>query len=231
MISVCIATYNGEKFIEQQLMSILSQLGENDEIIISDDKSKDKTKNIISGLNDKRIKIIEGPHAGSPTKNFEEALKHATGDYIFLADQDDVWKEGKVETCMTYLKKYCCVISDANVTDGNLTETCHSFFQLNRTKSGKWYNLLIKNGYLGCCMAFRKELLDVAIPFPEDTPMHDIWLGNVAAFKFNVCFIPQSLILFRRHGHNSSSTARKSTSSLKEKINFRYAICKGLLNL
>lgn len=128
-------------------------------------------------------------------------------------------------------KKYCCVISDANVTDGNLTETCHSFFQLNRTKSGKWYNLLIKNGYLGCCMAFRKELLDLAIPFPEDTPMHDIWLGNVAAFKFNVCFIPQSLILFRRHGHNSSSTARKSTSSLKDKINFRYAICKGLFKL
>lgn len=67
MISVCIATYNGEKFIEQQLMSILSQLGENDEIIISDDKSTDSTRDIISGLNDKRIKIIEGPHAGSPT--------------------------------------------------------------------------------------------------------------------------------------------------------------------
>lgn len=231
MISVCIATYNGEKFIEQQLTSILSQLGENDEVIISDDKSTDKTRDIISGLNDKRIKIIDGPGMGSPTKNFEQALKYAKGDYIFLADQDDVWKEGKVSTCMKYLKDYCCVVSDATVTDGDLKETSSSFFKLNNTKYGKWYNLFLKNGYLGCCMAFRKELLNAAIPFPGDTPMHDIWLGNVAAFRFNVCFIPQSLILFRRHGHNSSSTARKSTSSLKDKINFRYAICKGLIKL
>lgn len=231
MISVCIATYNGEKFIKQQLTSILEQLAPADEIIVSDDNSKDNTRNIIEELNDNRIKIIDGPGMGSPTKNFEQALKHAKGDYIFLADQDDVWKEGKVSICMKYLKDYCCVVSDATVTDGDLKETSSSFFRLNNTKYGKWYNLLLKNGYLGCCMAFRKELLNAAIPFPEDTPMHDIWLGNVAAFKFNVYFIPQSLILFRRHGHNSSSTARKSTSSLKDKINFRYAICKGLIKL
>ena len=71
---------------------------------------------------------------GSPTKNFEQALKHAKGDYIFLADQDDVWKEGKVSTCMKYLKDYCCVVSDATVTDGDLKETSSSFFQAQQHK-------------------------------------------------------------------------------------------------
>lgn len=170
MISVCIATYNGEKFIKQQLTSILEQLAPADEIIVSDDNSKDNTRNIIEELNDGRIKIIDGPGMGSPTKNFEQALKHAKGDYIFLADQDDVWKEGKVSICMKYLKDYCCVVSDATVTDGDLKETSSSFFRLNNTKYGKWYNLLLKNGYLGCCMAFRKELLNAAIPFRK-TPL------------------------------------------------------------
>lgn len=95
MISVCIATYNGEKFIKQQLTSILEQLAPADEIIVSDDNSKDNTRNIIEELNDGRIKIIDGPGMSSPTKNFEQALKHAKGDYIFLADQDDVWKRAK----------------------------------------------------------------------------------------------------------------------------------------
>lgn len=71
---------------------------------------------------------------------------------------------------MKYLKDYCCVVSDATVTDGDLKETSSSFFRLNNTKYGKWYNLLLKNGYLGCCMAFRKELLNAAIPFRK-TPL------------------------------------------------------------
>ena len=90
MISVCMATYNGEKYIEEQLKSILSQLGENDEVIVSDDSSTDNTLAIVESFNDVRIKIFPNNKFHSPIFNFENALKQATGDYIFLSDQDDV---------------------------------------------------------------------------------------------------------------------------------------------
>ena len=112
MISVCIATYNGGAFIKRQLYSILPQLGENDEVVIADDGSTDDTLPIIESLNDKRIKIIEGPHRHSPIWNFEKALKAAKGDYIFLSDQDDEWMPNKVKVTLPYLKTADCIVSD-----------------------------------------------------------------------------------------------------------------------
>mgnify|MGYP003392825684 CR=1 FL=1 len=96
MISVCIATYNGEKYIGEQIASILKQLNANDEVIISDDGSTDATLSIIKTFQDPRIRVILGPQKHSPTLNFENVLHHAQGDYIFLSDQDDVWKTNKV---------------------------------------------------------------------------------------------------------------------------------------
>ena len=106
MISVCIATYNGERFIREQIDSILRQLSSDDEIILSDDGSTDDTISIINSIDDKRIKIIEGPRKHSPTPNFECAMKESKGDYIFLAVQDDVWKPNKVEVCIKWLQNY-----------------------------------------------------------------------------------------------------------------------------
>jgi len=98
-ISVCMATYNGEKYIYDQLQSILTQLSENDEVIISDNYSSDKTIEIIELFNDPRIKIYF-LKKGKSIKNFENALLHASRDYIFLADQDDIWLPGKVQIMM-----------------------------------------------------------------------------------------------------------------------------------
>lgn len=104
MISVCVATYNGEMYIRQQLQSILCQLADSDEVIISDDGSTDGTLTVIREINDKRIRLIDGPRRQSPTLNFENALRQAKGDHIFLSDQDDVWKPEKVAVCMKWLK-------------------------------------------------------------------------------------------------------------------------------
>ena len=112
MISVCIATHNGGRFLKEQLTSILCQIGENDEVIISDDGSTDDTLKIINGFNDKRIIVVnQKSPKGLPaheyaTLNFENALKHAMGDYIFLADQDDVWVHNKVAVMMKYLENF-----------------------------------------------------------------------------------------------------------------------------
>ncbi len=228
MISVCLATFNGEAFINIQIQSILKQIGSDDELIISDNGSTDKTIQIIKGIGDDRIKIVAGPHELSPIANFQNALQAAKGEYIFLSDQDDVWLDNKVETCMHYLETSACVISDNIVVDANLNKLSSSFYDVNKTKQGKIYNLFLRNGYLGCCMAFHRKVLRYVLPFPQDIPMHDIWIGNVAAFYFDVRFIPEKLILFRRHTHNASPTASKSTFSVKDMLRFRYQVFKNI---
>lgn len=230
MISVCMATYNGAKYIRQQLLSILAQIGEGDEVIISDDGSTDSTLDIVRSMADGRIKIVEGPRRRSPVWNFENALCHAKGDYIFLADQDDVWQPGKVSTCMRWLKQYDCVVSDARMADEQLAIIKDSYFETHHTKPGRWYNLLVRNGYMGCCMAFTRRVLDAALPFPRDIAMHDLWLGNVAAFRFSVKFIHEPLVTYRCHGGNASFTATgKSGFSLSEKLHIRLQTAINLL--
>ena len=231
MISVCVATYNGEKFIKEQIESILCQLSSDDEIIVSDDGSTDGTIVIINCIGDKRIRIIEGPRKHSPTFNFENALKEAKGDYIFLADQDDVWKTNKVEVCMKWLQKYDCVVSDAQVTDSNLNPLYPSLYAIMQVRQGHIYNTVWKNGYTGCCMAFRRNILEASLPFPKDIPMHDIWIGNVAAYKYNVKFIPDKLILFRRHKETISCNGKGSKYSIWQQMKFRWSIIKNIANL
>ena len=231
MISVCVATYNGEKFIREQIVSILCQLSSDDEIIVSDDGSTDGTIVIINCIGDKRIRIIEGPRKHSPTFNFENALKEAKGDYIFLADQDDVWKTNKVEVCMKWLQKYDCVVSDAEVTDSNLNPLYPSLYAIMQVRQGHIYNTVWKNGYTGCCMAFRRNILEASLPFPKDIPMHDIWIGNVAAYKYNVKFIPDKLILFRRHKETISCNGKGSKYSIWQQMKFRWSIIKNIANL
>ena len=219
MITVCIATFNGEKYIREQLNSILFQLSLQDEVIVSDDGSTDNTISIIKSFNDKRIKIIDGVYRHSPTLNFENALKEAKGDYIFLADQDDVWKDDKVKICLKWLQHYDCIISDAEVTDENLKITSPSLYQLMNIKSGRVYNILYKNGYTGCCMAFTKRVKEAALPFPKDIPMHDIWIGNVAAFLYKVKFIDDKLIYFRRHSLTIFCNGKGSRYTQNKRIN------------
>lgn len=228
MISVCMTTYNGAPHLREQLASILPQLGERDEVVISDDGSTDETLSLISSIGSPLVKVVEGPRKGSPALNFENALRHCSGDYIFLADQDDKWAGNKVRRMMEALRDADCVVSDCYVTDGQLRVTTPSFYALNRTRPGLWYNLLRRNGYLGCCMAFKRNVMLRSLPFPKDIPMHDIWIGNVAACRFSVKFIEDRLIYFRRHGSNASVTAQKSPFSWSKKIGFRWNVLRHL---
>ena len=176
MISVCIATYNGGKYIKEQIDSILLQLGRKDEIIISDDSSTDDTLSIIKSYNDPRIKIFFNKSTHSPIFNFENAIRNAKGSYIFLADQDDIWLPNKINNTVDLLKQYDLVVSDCKVVDQNLNVLEESFFYKRNSGTGFCKNLF-KNTYLGCCMAFRKEILCYILPFPKRIAMHDIWIG------------------------------------------------------
>ena len=227
MISVCMATYNGEKYIEAQLISILSQIDKNDEVIISDDSSTDKTIEIIKSFNDSRIKIYDNQKFKSPTFNFENALKHATGDYMFLSDQDDIWVENKVEMIINALEENDLVLSDATIIDEHGKQIGDFFYAINGSRKGFVKNI-VKNSYLGCSMAFNRKVLDKALPFPKDIPMHDWWLGLVAEIYGKTYFIKEPLIRYRRHGNNASPTGEKSHYSFSQKIGFRIPMLKSL---
>ena len=136
MISVCMSTYNGEQFIFKQLDSILSQIGLNDEVIISDDGSKDNTINIIKSFNDKRIKLFFRKKTPSLVRNFENAIQKAVGEYIFLADQDDIWIKNKVSETLKYLNKYDLVISDCILINESEKVINRSYFHIIKSRNG-----------------------------------------------------------------------------------------------
>jgi glycosyltransferase involved in cell wall biosynthesis len=232
-ISVCMATYNGEKHIKEQLLSILKQLGPKDEIIISDDHSNDKTIQILEAFQDERIKIFYNENRGH-TKNFENSLKNASGDYIFLSDQDDVWEENKISVMTNFLKEHDFVVSDAKIVNEHLDPMGASYFELRGGGQNGFWNNLIKAKYLGCCMAFRKKILEKALPFPNDVLLcpHDLWLSLLAEFYYKTYVVSDSLILYRRHGGNVSTGGVKSANSLFFKVQFRlYSFFKVLSRL
>ena len=222
-ISVCLATYNGEKYIKEQLDSILSQLGNDDEIIISDDNSTDDTINIIRSLNDERIKIYVNKTKGI-VKNFENALNNASGDYIFLADQDDVWLPEKVSISLAGLENYDIAVTNCKVTDVNLKEIIPSYFKINDSKKGFLKNFY-RSSYLGCCLAFKKKMLDDILPIPDSLFLyHDWWIGYLADAKYKVNFINTPCMLYRRHDSNMSTTGAISKQSLWKRFRDRFQL-------
>ncbi|MFD2571263.1 glycosyltransferase family 2 protein [Spirosoma soli] len=217
-ISVCIATYNGEKYIKKQLLSILPQLSENDEVIISDDNSTDSTLLIISQINDSRISVSVNKERSGPIGNFEQALKRATGNYIYLSDQDDIWEADKVKITQSLLKDHDLILSDCRVVNENNLVLHESFFNLRGSRKGFWHNLY-KNSYVGCCMAFRKEILTYVLPFPRHIHMHDWWIGLLVEVKGKVYFYSSPLIKYVRHGNNASPTGEKGYGLTKQVSN------------
>ena len=227
-ISVCMATYNGEKYIRQQLGSILGQIGESDEIIISDDSSSDRTVEIIKTFDDKRIRLLENNRFHSPAYNFENALKKATGDIIFLSDQDDIWLENKVKIMCGLLQQYELVVSDCIIINENEDILQESFFKIRGSKKGLLNNL-VKNSYMGCCMAFNRKILDIALPFPDNLSMHDMWIGMIGELYGKTYFCDQKLVKYRRHEHSASPTFGPSPYTIKDKISFRLNLLLGII--
>lgn len=210
MISVCIATHNGAKCILQQLKSILSQLTDEDEIVISDDGSDDDTLDVVESLNDSRIRIftysqsdkIRHPHE-YVCKNFENALKHAQGDIIFLSDQDDEWMPDKVEVCKKILDKYDLVLHDFQ----HMNDKGDIILPLHYDGTFRPHNYFLKSGkHYGCAMAFRKSVLEYALPFPDHLLLHDYWIGILSEMLGNFYFEEKPLMRYRIHQNNTSRT-------------------------
>ncbi|MFT3751972.1 MAG: glycosyltransferase family 2 protein [Paludibacter sp.] len=213
MISVCIATYNGEKYISEQIGSILTQLGSEDEIIVSDDGSTDNTIAEILKFNDTRIKLFVNNGKHGYVHNFENALKNSSGDYIFFSDQDNVWLPNKIKEMTPYLQSDNFVISNAYITDANLKVTGR-ISDWRKYKKGYFQNLY-KSIYAGCTCAFTKNIKEYSLPFPATLYIqHDTWIGLLSELKFKVVSIDKPLIYYRRHDKNTSGLSKKTTKSL-----------------
>lgn len=220
-ISIAMTTYNGEKFIKQQIESILTQINSEDEIIISDDGSTDNTLNIIKDYSNNypQIKIYKGPKKGT-AKNFENAISHCTNEIIFLSDQDDIWEKNKIGE----LK----VIFDGNSNVNIVLHNGIHFYENDKNRSKKIIlkyrkgvlSNVIKSNYWGCCMAFRKEFITKYLPFKKNECAHDQLIGLIGEKEKCVFYLDKELIKHRIHLNNVS----KSNITVLKKIEFRLKI-------
>ena len=206
------ATFNGARFVERQVATILEQLEPGDELVVSDDGSTDETVALVRAFADPRIRILDGNAFHSPLRNFEHAVRHAAGETIVLADQDDVWLPNKLplvrelfagESARPYL-----VVLDARIVDED-ERVVYPSVQAKLHAGPGFVKNIWANRYLGCCMAFSRDLLDVALPFPAAVDMHDIWLGQLCERIGTTAFVPVTTMLYRRHDDNATGFERR----------------------
>lgn len=228
-LSVAMCTYNGERFIADQLRSILEQSRSVDEIIISDDGSSDATleqvREALAAFGGKapELRVLAGERLGI-VRNFSRAIDACTGDIIFLSDQDDVWLPSKVEEMIAVFERdpdALLACSDARLVDAELRDLGRSQFQMVRMTDGLRRSLegpggfevlLRRNVVTGATVAFRRELLGIALPF-ADCWLHDEWLAILAAAKGGLRLVNRPLVLYRQHGSNQCGMRPESLAS------------------
>ena len=214
-ISVCIAAYQGERYIALQLRSILEQLSADDEVIVVDDGSTDGTCREISALQDARLVLTRNFDNQGVLRSFETALSRSSGEIVFLSDQDDIWLPGKVESVLDAFVRdpdLMLVASDAILVDEEGTKIGDSFYaKRGKFRAGLWSNLLIGK-FHGCTMAFRSILLKRALPFPPGRLVHhDTWIGCMnALLGGKTKYISEPLVAYRRHSTNATGRIKLS---------------------
>ena len=216
MVSVAMCTYNGAKYLPQQLESIANQTIPVDELIVCDDGSKDDTIAVIKAFAAKSsfpVTVHSNEKNLGSTKNFEKCLLLCQGDIIFLCDQDDMWRADKVEKQLAYLEENAD--KDAVFSDGTMIgddskpvgSTIWEEIEFNRSMQEKWIkgkaHEILFNGFVvtGATLAIRKTCLERLLPFPTHVPdlIHDAWMAMALSLEDKIGFIAETLISYRRH--------------------------------
>ncbi|WP_457112122.1 glycosyltransferase [Marmoricola sp. URHA0025 HA25] len=217
------ATFQGADFVAEQLASILPQIGPSDEVIVVDDCSSDQTMEILEGVGDPRVSIRRNEHTLGYSRNFERALASATGDVIFIADQDDVWLPGKVAVSLEALQRHDLIVHDVHVVDGELNTIAESHFREHNVRGGFVHNLW-KTRYIGAAMAMHRNVLAAALPFPRRSHLceYDYWIATLGEAFFDVGRVREPLMLYRRHGATASTGGYRSDNGLRHKVAVRF---------
>lgn len=238
MISVCIATYNGEKYIREQLDSILEQIGPADEVIVCDDQSSDRTLEIIEGYQDARIRVYRNETRLRHVKNFEKAMSLSKGDYIFLSDQDDIWIPGRVALMMSRLDadpSIGMVASNFDLIDMS-GKPAGEFRKLGAVKPSRLQQVFSifagRAPYFGCTFLIRRSLMKDCLPIPQGIESHDIWFALVASLRSKVVNLPEPTLLHRIHDSNlTAKKRRRLTVVFRSRLRFLQALALRLISL
>lgn len=201
LVSIALCTYNGEKYLIEQLDSILNQTYTSLEIIVVDDLSKDNTLAILNSyqLKDQRIKIIRNESNLGYVKNFEKALGLCTGDYIALADQDDIWSLNKIELQLQHINNAQLIYHDSEFIDQNgkpIQKKMSDLLNMYEGESPKPF--IFYNCVSGHQCLFKRSLLSYCLPFP-DKMYHDRWLAFTAAANGGIKYLNEPLVKYRQH--------------------------------
>lgn len=230
-ISVCMTTYNGEKYIHKQVTSILSQLSEDDELIICDDRSCDDTISIVSSFQDKRIKIVVNDENLGFSKNFSKCISLAEGEFVFLSDHDDIWLPCKVDKYLEIFDNNADIISimsNMEIIDENDLVSNPRFLNLTSGYGNRFLRIVknfIKSTYYGCSIAFRKELKHKILPLPFH---FDTWIGLVSDIYGRCYHIDEVTMQYRRHSNNFSTL---KTSKISVIVKWRFNLLLNLCTL
>ncbi|MFI5342694.1 MAG: glycosyltransferase family 2 protein [Chlamydiales bacterium] len=222
-ILVLLAAYNSQKYIEEQLLSILNQTHNQIHLLVSDDCSKDHTVDLIQQIDKKnpgRITLLTSTVNRGIIGNFSTLMQHADADYIMFSDGDDVWLPRKVEQTLAKMveleqssdkKLPLLVHTDLAVVDRNLLTIHPSFWRYTHLSPHRHQTLnrqMAQNVITGCTIMVNRALLELARPLPAGIMMHDWWLGLVALAFGRVGIVSESTMLYRQHGGNDTGAKK-----------------------
>lgn len=226
--SVCLAAYNGSAFIAEQIESILTQLGPDDELIVVDDKSSDDTCDIVRRFNDDRIRLYVNARNLGVNANFEAAIRRASGDIIFLSDQDDIWLPGRLDLMKERISSggASVVVSNYKLVDAGLRPLdipwCPDLEETfdHRPIANVLGIVRGTRNYFGCAMAFRADLRFKLLPFPAGVESHDLWIAIFGIVDGHLQHLETQTLLHRVHGSNASVVSRPFLQRVFSRIRF-----------
>lgn len=219
LISVVITTFNGERYLKQQIDSVLEQTYKNLEIIVLDDCSTDGTVEIISACieKDNRITLIKNDNTLGYIKNFEKGFAIAKGEFIAPCDQDDIWLPNKIEVLLTNIENDVIAYCNSEIINGEGVSTGKKMSDVKRLID---YNnplmFAIGNAAPGHAMLIRASFLKETFPYPTIIP-HDYWLGFIATFNSKLKFVDSALVLYRQHNNNTFGVKATGVKRVKKK--------------
>lgn len=219
-VDILLATYNGGEYITEQIDSILNQTHKEFRLLISDDGSTDETREILNKYKqkDNRIEVFMQEKNLGVVKNFEFLLKKVEAKYYMFSDQDDIWKETKIEKSLTKIKEgFDLVYSDLEVVDENLNVIYDSYWKLkgisNKIKKyNNFESLYLNNFVTGCTVISKKELINSFLPLPNTSKfvLHDYWISLIISQNGKIAYVEEPLIKYRQHKNNKVGSKKKS---------------------